>query len=319
MYAQPDTTVTAILEGPTGLVGTLGVRIENPDGTTHTARTTAGIVEVEAGSGVYVKANLTAPDTVGTYIILWDTGGGSPVFSTEELVVTHTLPASALPTSGIIDLAEYKTLMGVQPADTRKDTQITALLPAAAKAVRTYTGRNFEIASGPATEREFQYDESGMLDIDDCTNITAIETDAGVANASYSLDSAQWTAMPQDDSDVFYYVVIHGGPYFGLSPEMGFERNLDQYPYLAYKSPLVRVTAQWGWASIPDDVKLATAFTVQEFLGSTGGASGKTEGLTSEGIEGWNRAWGARGGGVQALAIPNRARDLLVNYQRIFV
>src|SRR5688500_10419743 len=135
----------------------------------------------------------------------------------------------------IIDLDTYKSLMGVQPTDTRKDPQIEALLPAASRAIRTYTGRSFEVASGPATEREYQYDESGVLDIDDCTAVTHIETDAGVASASYTLDAAQWTAMPQDDSDVFYYVVIHGGPYFGASPEMGFERNLDQYPYLAYQ------------------------------------------------------------------------------------
>lgn len=219
----------------------------------------------------------------------------------------------------IIDLETYKSLMGVQAADTRKDPQIEALLPAASRAVRTYTGRSFEVASGPATEREYQYDESGMLDIDDCTSVVSMETDAGVAQASYPLDSAQWTAMPQDDSDVFYYVIIHGGPYFGLSPEMGFERNLDQYPWLAYQKPLVRVTATWGWTEIPADVQLATSLTVSELLGSTGGPSGKPEGLTSEAIEGWSRAWGARTGGQLALAIPNKARDLLVNYQRIFV
>jgi hypothetical protein len=219
----------------------------------------------------------------------------------------------------IIDLATYKALMGVQSTDVRKDPQIETLLPAASRAVRSYTGRSFEVAAGPATEREYQYDESGMLDIDDCTGITHIETDAGVSGAAYTLDSAQWTAMPQDDSDVYYYIIIHGGPYFGLSPEMGFERNLDQYPWLAYSKPLVRVTATWGWAEVPSDVELATAFTVSEFLGSTGGPTGKPEGLTSEAIEGWSRAWGARSGGALALAIPNKARDLLVNYQRIFV
>lgn len=220
----------------------------------------------------------------------------------------------------IIDLDTYKSLMGVDPTDTRKDTQIEALLPAASKAVRSYTGRSFEVASGPPTEREYQYDESGMLDIDDCTNVAHITTDAGVVGQSYDLDSTQWSAMPQDDSDVYYYVSIYGGPYYGLSPEMGFERNLDQYPYAAYSKPLVRVTANWGWAEIPADVQLATALTVSEFMASSsGGSSGRAEGLTSEGIEGWSRAWGSRSGGVTALAIPNRARDLLVNYQRILV
>lgn len=217
----------------------------------------------------------------------------------------------------LITLAEYKSLMGVQGADTRKDPQIEALLPAASRAVRTYTGRSFEVASGPATEREYQYDESGILDIDDCTAIVSIETDAGVPGQTHPLTADQWSAQPQDDSDVFYYVIVLGGPYFGLSPEMGFERNLDQYPWYI-RQPLVKITANWGWASIPSDVQLATALTVGEFLGSQASAGG-SEGLTAEGIEGWTRAWGARGGGAMALAIPNRARDLLVNYQRILV
>jgi hypothetical protein len=216
----------------------------------------------------------------------------------------------------IIDLATYKSLMGIQSADTRKDAQITALLPAASRAVRTFTGRNLEIAAG-ASQREYQYDGSGVLDIDDCSTITALETDAGVLGATYPITVDQWTAMPQDDSDVFYYVVLLGGPYLGASPEMGFKRNLDQYPW-SYRKPLVRVTATWGWSAIPDDVKLATALTIGEFLGSQA-SQGGSEGLTAEGIEGWSRAWGVRGGGATALAIPNRARDLLVGYQRLNV
>ena len=62
----------------------------------------------------------------------------------------------------------------------------------------------------------------------------------------------------------------------------------------------------------------ATALTIKQFLASSGG--GAAEGLTAEAIEGWSRSWGGRtGGGVASLAIPNRARDLLVAYQRVFV
>jgi hypothetical protein len=135
----------------------------------------------------------------------------------------------------------------------------------------------------------------------------------------YNLTSDQWTAMPQDDSEVFYYLIFHGGPGFVSSGEMGFTRNLDQYPYLSLQQPIVTVTATWGWAAIPDDVKLATAITTQEFMGAAGGSSGHPEGMTSEAIEGWARSWGGRTGAALALAVPNRARDLLVNYQRVFV
>lgn len=64
----------------TGLVGTIGVTLLNPDGTLHTARATAEIYEI--GGGTYGK-NISFPDNwIGS--IKWDTGGGSPVYAVEE-------------------------------------------------------------------------------------------------------------------------------------------------------------------------------------------------------------------------------------------
>lgn len=214
----------------------------------------------------------------------------------------------------LLTLAEYKALQGIQAGDTRNDVQISALLPAASRAVRTYTGRQFEVNLGVATTRTFQHDGSEMLDIDDCTAITTITTDGGVPGNTHDLASDQWVAMPQDDSDVFYYVILYGGPYLGMSPEMGFTRNLDTYEMLRARMPMVSVTATWGWPAIPGDVKLAAAITVGELVS----APGKSEGLSAEAIEGWSRQWGSRLG-MTSMAIPNRARDLLVNYQRIMV
>lgn len=217
--------------------------------------------------------------------------------------------------ANIITLSEYKGLMGVQTGDTRDDTQITALLSAASRAVRMYTGRSFEVNTGLSTDRTFQYDGSGYLDIDDCTSVSTITTDGGVPGQTFTLDAVDWTIMPQDDSDVFYYLILNGGP-FGMSPEMGFTRNLDTIG-LTPRDPMVTVTATWGWPAIPDDVKLATALTIAELKSSSG--PGKSEGLSSEAIEGWSRSWGGRTSGMTALAVPNRARDLLVGYQRVFV
>lgn len=96
IYAAPSATFAAtVADAATGLVGTIGVRIENSDGTNHTPRTVAGVVEVEAGSGTYVKADLVAPAVAGTYIVLWDTGGADPDFASEELVVTTSVPVVA--------------------------------------------------------------------------------------------------------------------------------------------------------------------------------------------------------------------------------
>jgi hypothetical protein len=59
IYAKPLKPFIAVLgNAPTGLVGTITVQVENPDGTTAVAATTGGIVEVEPT--VYI-ATVTAP------------------------------------------------------------------------------------------------------------------------------------------------------------------------------------------------------------------------------------------------------------------
>jgi hypothetical protein len=55
----------------TGLVGTVGVELLNPDGTTHTARATAGIYEI--GGGCYGKQIVFPDDWKGS--LDWDDGG----------------------------------------------------------------------------------------------------------------------------------------------------------------------------------------------------------------------------------------------------
>lgn len=57
----------------TGLVGTVGVELLNPDGTTHTARSTAGIYEI--GGGCYGKQIVFPDDWLGS--IDWDDGSGA--------------------------------------------------------------------------------------------------------------------------------------------------------------------------------------------------------------------------------------------------
>jgi len=64
----------------TGLVGTIGVTLLNPDGTTKTARTTDGIYEI--GGGTYGK-QITFDDN-WSGVIVWDTGGATPYYAATE-------------------------------------------------------------------------------------------------------------------------------------------------------------------------------------------------------------------------------------------
>lgn len=65
----------------TGLTGTIGYTIYN--GTTVLqARTTAGIVELPAGSGIYSAE--VADATLAGHWVVWDTDNGSPVYASES-------------------------------------------------------------------------------------------------------------------------------------------------------------------------------------------------------------------------------------------
>jgi hypothetical protein len=70
-------------KGGTGLTGTLGYTLYNPNGTVNAARTTAGIVECPAGSGNYVAAITFTTGFSG--LLAWDTGGSSPRCAVEEV------------------------------------------------------------------------------------------------------------------------------------------------------------------------------------------------------------------------------------------
>lgn len=74
----------------TGLVGTIGVTLLNPDGTTKTARVTAGIYEIGGGDyGVQIVF-----DDNWSGVISWDTGGGTPVYATEEYNIEGLIDAT---------------------------------------------------------------------------------------------------------------------------------------------------------------------------------------------------------------------------------
>jgi hypothetical protein len=79
----------------TGL-GSVGLTLLNPDGTEHTARTTADIYEI-AGGG-YGK-NIAFPDN-WKGVLKWDSGEGSPVYAYEDFnyltMPLDTLGAGAL-------------------------------------------------------------------------------------------------------------------------------------------------------------------------------------------------------------------------------
>lgn len=90
IYVAPGATFEASAANfDFGLAGTIGVRITDGQGATITARTTSGVAEYPANSGIYT-ATLTAPVISGQYQVIWDDGGSPAGWASEELIITPT-------------------------------------------------------------------------------------------------------------------------------------------------------------------------------------------------------------------------------------
>ena len=222
----------------------------------------------------------------------------------------------------LITLTELRSVLGTDASDTRDNAKYTALIPYVATVIANYTGRDFTV--NPVTEtRMYRYDGSGSVDIDDATDITAVAmawpTDPSIADVT--IDTRDWQAQPDLGGHILVHEYInipgYSGRAFGGSPEMGFKRNLDVYArerdYLTMP-PYVKVSATFGWPKVPNDVKMAAIWTLQEWVARPSG-----DALASESIEGYSRAWGDRSGMQAALALPSRAQDVLASYAKVFV
>lgn len=187
-------------------------------------------------------------------------------------------------------------------------SKYTFAIKAASQAVRNYTGRTFEIATGALTARTFQYDGSGFLEINDCQSVLGV---AGVyGSVSRDLLAEEFLAQPYDGQPVFEWLQLVEGVWGVGSPEMGFKRNLDKlYGTMPMSAVLMTVTANWGWSEIPYDVRQAVIWTATAL-------SEDPNGYQSESIEGYSRS---KGPFLPNEIIPQRGLAALDSYIKVKV
>jgi hypothetical protein len=99
IYAKPGAEFEALLEqaGETGLVGTLGTRIDTTAGVEALERLTTGITEPVPGNYIVKRV---APKDDGSYLLVWDrVEGGKPLtpenVAVEQLQVTRIAPLAS--------------------------------------------------------------------------------------------------------------------------------------------------------------------------------------------------------------------------------
>lgn len=172
----------------------------------------------------------------------------------------HGPPTYSTP-NPLLDVDEYKLAMNIPAGDTTYDDAIEQSIDFVSDAIRKMTGRDFGVEQVTET-RVYDY-SGGVVDIDDAQSVSAVKLDGDPL-----VEVRDYVARPRNREDgALFWIELFVTPGRGGSPEMGFTRNEDTYsgPRAAVRS-MVEVTAEFGWADVPPDVKLAALEMVRTTL-----------------------------------------------------
>lgn len=209
----------------------------------------------------------------------------------------------ATPPNLLLDVDEYKLAVNIPAGDTAYDDAIEQTLDMVSAAVRRMTGRDLGVAQVTET-RVYDY-SGGVLDIDDAQSVSAVKLDGDPL-----VEGRDYVARPRNSEDgALFWIELFVTPGRGGSPEMGFSRNEGTYsgPRPAVRS-MVEVTAEFGWADVPPDVKLAAVEMVQTALTLPG------EDLQSESLAEYS--YRVEDNPYSGSRWPARAIDLLCPYAK---
>lgn len=159
-------------------------------------------------------------------------------------------------TNGLITTAEYGAYTGAGvPNDPTRTGQWEDAITVASRWIEKYCGRQFHSSGTVASDRYF--DPTGRtVHIDDCRSITAVAVDTD-DNGTHVTVTTDYQALPPYGRDP----LLGDVPYTELLAlsELTWKYDLD-------RRGTVKVTGLWGWSSVPDDVKRATAILAQDLL-----------------------------------------------------
>lgn len=251
--AQPGATFTARTQGwPTGYgSGTIGVAIiRESDEAVITARTTTGITEPE--TGVYA-VTLTAPTSVGDYLIVWTTV--TPAYRAEESL--RVSGPAVLTGSDLCTLADVRLQLQKPSGDTDQDALITDLITAASRAIHQWTGRQFIADTVPSTRTVpvGGYWRARLVPVGD---LTATPTSVLVLGEDGSTTAT--LVVGTDTQPLYADAPFSLTPTFGWQPVTGL-RLRDSAGVLRPTDQL-QVTGTFGFPAVPEDVVRACVTTV---------------------------------------------------------
>lgn len=266
MQTYPGATIEWTVTGAdTGLVGTIGVRIiDAGTGTTTVARSTASCVELPAGSGVYTFTAITAPSTGGTYTLVADTGGGTPIYAAEELLVSSSATAGSSD-SVYFTVAEARAVPPLDNTTKYPDADIEAVRQSVEEALEDACGVSF-----------IQRTATDTLDGNAGTDIVLDRSRVSAVTAA-SIDGTALTASELADLAVYPDGTIYN--------PAGWTRGRRN----------VSITYTHGHATIPGRVKRAAIMLTRRYLVDSPVNDRATSLVNDDGTTQWLVTAGVRG------------------------
>lgn len=295
IYAAPGGTLEASLTWPlSGLAGTIGVRIiDTPSGSTILARTTSGIVENPAGSGLYYFSG-TAPTIAGSYSVIWDDGSVAPGHTaTDDLIVTYSAPGVLPSGPYLCSLADVKLALQFESDSTQKDAEITALLPTATRILEAYAQRNFTSPTAGGTIKRLVF-RGGFLSLPDLQAGAAYSI-TRVIDATLLVEETDYFLEPVGASDGIYTYastnVTPVGPFLNQSLSAINRKS---------RRILVDVSGTWGFPAVPELAKRAAVAAIGAWV---------SKGVAA--MRGSDDGQGAPPNPVAAWTLPYAAKDII--------
>jgi len=209
---------------------TVSVVVTSPSGATSTPSVT------HTSTGTYdASFDITA---AGKWRWVWTASGAVVDVADSELDAQNPAPLT------YASLAELKHALRIPDSDTSDDGELLDRLASATERVNSDCGRPHGFGLDTTTSsRIYRPHHEELLSVDDIGSTTGLIVEIGRDNTWSGIDGSLWDTLPEN-------AIVNGRAIetirrlVGAWPMWGLQR--------------IRVTAQWGWPSVPVNIKNAT-------------------------------------------------------------
>lgn len=191
----------------------------------------------------------------------------------------------------LCSLSDVRSFMQKPASDTAQDTLISSVITQASSAIIRHCERQFAPSETAATHTfEVDFNRDGFVDLApyDLRTLTSVQIDTDTTSPA-TLTSVEYRLFPQPPADGVY-TALRVIP----TTRGGWSR---------FRHVQLQVTGDWGFSSVPEDVKHAAIVTAVTWLRRDVAAFSTTFNLDEDRVE-------------RPEALPSQVRNLLATWRR---